>query len=66
WTAVGAPSVEGFQGRYLLPASPLLMFIAPARVNLFGSEMGRTLAALLTAVAALAMTAMTVVETYYA
>lgn len=33
WTGVGAPTVEGFQGRYLLPIAPLLFPLAPLRLS---------------------------------
>lgn len=33
WTGVGARTVEGFQGRYLLPIAPLLFALAPLRVT---------------------------------
>lgn len=29
WTAVGAPVVDGIQGRYFLPIAPLLLILAP-------------------------------------
>jgi uncharacterized membrane protein len=34
WTGVGARTVEGFQGRYLLPIAPLLFALAPLRVTI--------------------------------
>ena len=30
WTRVGAPVVEGFNGRYLYPLAPLLLLAIPA------------------------------------
>lgn len=33
WTGVGAATVEGFQGRYLLPVAPLLFALAPLRLT---------------------------------
>ena len=37
WTRVGAPVVEGFNGRYLYPLAPLILLLVPAsRKPLFG------------------------------
>lgn len=33
WNGVGAPVVDGFQGRYLIAAAPLLFALAPARLS---------------------------------
>lgn len=37
WTGVGAPRVEGFQGRYLISITPLLFAAAPWRFTMLAS-----------------------------
>ncbi len=41
WTGVGAPVIEGFQGRYWLPMLPLLLGLAPARLSLLPDDRTR-------------------------
>ena len=33
WNGVGAPTIEGFQGRYLIAVAPLLLALAPVRLS---------------------------------
>ena len=65
WTGVGARTVEGFQGRYLLPIAPLLFALAPMRVTVLDGE-GRQTALLAAASApALASGAFAVFAHFY-
>ncbi len=41
WTPVGSPTVVGFQGRYLLPIMPLLLYAPFFKVDVFGSRLRR-------------------------
>lgn len=41
WTGVGAPVIDGFQGRYWLPLLPLTLSLAPVRLSLLSSERTR-------------------------
>ncbi|MDJ0610044.1 MAG: DUF2142 domain-containing protein [Kiloniellales bacterium] len=41
WSPVGSPSVVGFQGRYLLPTLPLLLYLPFLRIDVFGSRQRR-------------------------
>jgi hypothetical protein len=66
WTGVGAPVVNGFQGRYWIPVAPLLLAFAPVRFSLLADRRRRFAFALVAAVAGLILMAITVARHYFA
>ena len=65
WTPVGADHVEGIQGRYLLPLSPLLLL--PLSIRRFSASSGRcALIAAAVSLITLCTTLWVLVQRYYA
>jgi hypothetical protein len=65
WTGVGAPLVEGFQGRYWLSIMPLLFAAAPVRWSLFEDPRHRITMALAAPVFGLVDMARAVIGFFY-
>jgi len=65
WTRVGAPVVEGFNGRYLYPLAPLLLVAVPTRAKrVFGLDASAWL--VLTALVSVPATLWVTWQTYWA
>lgn len=65
WTRVGAPAVEGFNGRYLYPLAPLALLAIPSRAKrVFG--LGASAWLLLLAIVSVPATLWVTAQTYWA
>jgi hypothetical protein len=65
WTGVGADLIDGFQGRYWLPLSPLALALAPVRLSLLSSENARAALAVAAPLAGLVGMAAAILTHYY-
>ena len=65
WSPVGSPTVVGFQGRYLLPILPLLLYAPFLRVDVFGSRPRRLVCGAVCAVAVQAGVFFAVIDQFH-
>lgn len=65
WTGVGAPVIDGFQGRYWLPLLPLVLALAPARLSMLSAVRARLCLAVGAPLVGLAAMAGAVFRHYY-
>lgn len=65
WNGVGAPVIEGFQGRYFIAAAPLLLAAAPVRLSVMAAGKRRVIVAFSLPLVGLAAMAAAVVAHYY-
>lgn len=65
WNGVGDAVIQGFQGRYLLAAAPLLIALAPARLSLMAPPGRRATVALAAPAIGLVAMAAAVMERYW-
>jgi hypothetical protein len=65
WNGVGAPAIEGFQGRYLIAVAPMLFALAPLRLSMLAAPRRRTLVAFGAPLIGTAMMLGAVLAAYY-
>ena len=65
WTGVGAPKVEGFQGRYLVPILPLLLCWPPGRMSVLRGGGREARAIIAVSVIALTIGVLCMVQRYW-
>lgn len=65
WNGVGAPTIDGFQGRYLIAAAPLLLAAAPARLAVISNGNRRAVLAFGIPIIGLFAMASAIIDHYY-
>lgn len=66
WSAVGAATIEGFQGRYLLPILPLLFYVSPFSIRLLNTKARRAVFVVAISVLSSSASLWAVAARYYA
>lgn len=65
WTGVGGPTVEGFQGRYIIPVLPMILALAPLKLSLLDSSGRRKILVFGTSTPVLMIALLTMSVHYY-